>query len=79
MSSFWGIQYDDDLLDKDGETRRMVRMVKEIYGLDVPQALAKLVKAGFPVLVSTPLPSMKAKNTRKSGPPQHRPVDREAA
>jgi hypothetical protein len=79
MSSFWNIEYKDGLLDQDSETRRMVRMIKELQGTDVPHALAAVVKAGYGQLVSAPLPSVKGSNTRKSGTDQRRPFDREGA
>jgi hypothetical protein len=47
MSSFWNIEYEDGLLDRDSMPRKMVRMHAAATGLSQPKAVAELIEAGY--------------------------------
>jgi hypothetical protein len=72
----WNIDDPHGILAKDGETRRMVDIYKASQGIDLPTALAVLVKAGYAQLVSSALPMGGSVRNRGGGAPPRTSVGR---
>jgi hypothetical protein len=53
MTRFWNIEYEGDLLDKDGPARRAVRTYQAMKGITQPQAVAEML-LGYAQLVGLP-------------------------
>ena len=68
--SQWGIRYQGDVLAAHGEARRMLAVYMAQEAIELPEALAELIRAGYSVLVSTP-PAQKS-NVHGSSPMERR-------
>jgi hypothetical protein len=53
MTRFWNIEYEDDLLDRDGAARRAVRTYQAMRGISQPEAVAEML-LGYAKVVSIP-------------------------
>ena len=55
--ALWNIYDPEEILAEGSETRRRVKIYKELHNIDIPTALAALVEAGYQQLVSRVEPS----------------------